>query len=88
MQEVPWLQVTQVVLLIYFVLISLSSLLRPDFLSLTACTIGIYATENPQNIKRSLFRMLVIFVLMTFVYDFVFLFFIHNSDADDAENAG
>ena len=82
------MRVTQAVLLIYFIMVAFSSLLRPDFLSLTAVSLGIYATENPQNLKRSLFRLLVVFTLITFVYDFIFLFFIHSSDADDAENAG
>ena len=46
-QEMPWAQVTQAVLSVYLVLTSLSMFLRPDFLSVTACTLGIYATECP-----------------------------------------
>ena len=76
------------VLVIYLILTSFSMFLRPDFLSLTAVALGIYATENPQNIKRSLFRMLVAFVMVTFVFDLVFLLFIHSSDADDEESGG
>jgi hypothetical protein len=75
-------------LCIYFVLTALSMLLRPDFLSVTACALGIYATECPQNIKRSMFRILVIFVVITFVYDIVFLLFIHDSTQEDSESAG
>lgn len=52
-------------------------------MSLTCITIGIYAVQMPQNITRNLFRMLVVFLLVSFVYDLIFLVFIHNSEADD-----
>jgi hypothetical protein len=62
--------------------------LRPDFLSVTACALGIYATECPQTIKRHLFRMLVLFVVVTFIYDIVFLMFIHDAETEDNESGG
>jgi hypothetical protein len=87
-QEVPWAVLTQVVLCIYLVLTSLSMLLRPDFLSVTACALGIYATECPQNVKRSMFRLLVLLVAITFIYDIVFLLFIHDSEQEDNSAGG
>jgi hypothetical protein len=56
---------------------------RPDFMSITAVTIGIYAVMEPHGIKRTHFRMLVIFLFISFVYDLIFLIFIHDSDAED-----
>lgn len=56
---------------------------RPDFMSMTAVSIGIYSVMNPQNITRTLFRLLVVFVFTTFIYDVIFLIFIHNAEADD-----
>lgn len=56
---------------------------RPDFMSCTAVAIGIYAVMNPHNITRQLFRILVVFLFITFIYDFIFLIFIHNSESED-----
>ncbi len=54
-------------------------------MSLTVCCLGIYSVENPDNITRGLFRMLVVFSVVSFLYDLVYLLFIHNSEAVDAE---
>lgn len=74
---------TKVVLLVYLVLTVFSMFYRPDFMSITCVSLGIYAVMNPQGITRSLFRMLVVFMLVSFVYDLVFLIFIHDADAED-----
>lgn len=50
---------------------------------MTAIMIGIYTVMIPHGIKRSVFRMLVIFLLISFFYDLVYLVFLHDSDADD-----
>lgn len=56
---------------------------RPDFMSMTAVSLGIYAVTNPNVFKRKTFRMLVAFMMISFIYDIVFLIFVHDSDADD-----
>lgn len=81
--SVPYESLTQVVLLTYLVITSFAMFYRPDFMSMTAIMIGIYSIKNPQGIKRSVFRMLVVFLLISFFYDFVFLVILHDSDADD-----
>ena len=50
---------------------------------MTAIMIGIYSVMIPNGIKRSVFRMLVVFLLISFFYDLVYLVFLHNSNADD-----
>jgi len=84
-QSMPWELVTQITLGTLLVLTSLAMFLRPDFMSLTVCTLGIYSVQNPDNITRTLFRMLVLFSVISFLYDLVYLLFIHNSSAVDAE---
>jgi len=54
-------------------------------MSLTVCCIGIYGVQNPDNITRTLLRLLVVFSVISFVYDLIYLFFIHSSMAIDAE---
>jgi len=87
-EDFPWADITRIVLLIYFFLTVLSMLARPDFLSIAVITAALFAIENPQFIQRKHFRILVVFALVTFVYDLVFLFFIRNVQAEDAEFDG
>jgi len=54
-------------------------------MSLSVCCLGIYSIQNPDNITRSLFRMLVVFTVISFIYDLIYLLFIHDSSAIDAE---
>jgi len=37
---------------------------RPDFMSMTAVSLGIYAVTNPNVFKRKTFRMLVAFMMI------------------------
>ncbi len=74
-------------LLIYFVITSLAMLFRPDFMSMTVVAIGIYAVVNPHSVRREQFRLLVIFVLITFVYDLVFLLFLRSIEDEDEVNS-
>jgi hypothetical protein len=54
--HVPYEMLTKIVLLIYLVLTSFAMFFRPDFTSITAVVLGIYAVQNPENITRFLFR--------------------------------
>ena len=44
-KKVDWLTITRYVLLVYLVLVAFSSFYRPDFMSLTAVTLGIMGVE-------------------------------------------
>jgi len=87
-EEVPWARVTQIVLVIYLILTTFSMFLRPEFLSITAIALGIYVTECPKNVKWSTFRYLVCMVVLTFLYDLIFLLILHDSESDDQQNMG
>jgi hypothetical protein len=69
--------------MIYLVLTMFAMFYRPDFMSMTACSIGIYGVAMPHGIQRKHFRMLVVFLFISFVYDLIFLVFLHDSTADD-----
>jgi len=63
-------------------------LARPDFLSLAVVSVGFFALECPNYITRRAFRMLVVMALFTFIYDFVFLLFVRDVQAEDMEFQG
>ena len=86
--ELPWTELTKSALLVYFGLTMLSMMARPDFLSLVVISLGIFAMECPNYITRRTFRLLVAVSLVTFLYDFVFLLFIRDAQAEDMEFQG
>ena len=65
------------------VLTCFSAFYRNDFMSLTAITMGIYAMECPNYFRRWVFRLLVAFIAITFVFDIIHLIFLHDSREDD-----
>lgn len=84
----PWALVTKIVLLIYLVLTCFSGFYRNDFMSLTAISLGIFAVECPSFFRRWIFRLLVAFIFLTFVFDIVHLIFLHDSREDDEADSG
>ena len=64
---------TLVVLGIYLILTVFAMFYRADFLSLTICTMGIYIIDNPQNCDRGTFRLLVAAIVVSWVYDILYL---------------
>lgn len=65
-----------------------SSLIRPDFMSLTAVSLGFMTVNFPEMTGRRIFRLVVAFLMVTFVYDLLWLLIIRSSGAEDAEHAG
>ena len=70
------------------ILTLLQMLKRPCMLSLTVCVVAIYVLEYPETIQRNTFRQLVLLIVCSWLYDFVTLFFIESSAADEDEEDG
>ncbi len=68
-QEVPWMRLTWVVLIIYNVLTVLVMFNRPDFVNLTVCTTALYMLFNTETITRVRFRILVLGIVISLIYD-------------------
>ena len=83
-----WAQVLEVVLWIYLVLTILSSLIRPDFMSLTTIALGLLAVNDPFRFGRRVFRIVTAMIATTFIYDLIWLFWLRSSDAETFEDAG
>jgi len=54
---------------------------RADFMSITCVTMGIYAVQCPEYFRRRDFRILVLTTLLSFFYDLIFLFGLHDAKA-------
>ena len=69
---VPWFTLTKIVLGIYTVLTCFVLFFRTDFINLTVCTTGIYMIMNTDKIRRWTFRLLVLGIFMSLLYDLFF----------------
>lgn len=47
---------------------------------------GFFSVTNPKSVSRKFFRRLVVSVLLSFLYDFIFLAFLHDSEESDEIN--
>ena len=84
--HVPWYTLTWVVLSIYTALTMLVMFFRTDFINLTVCTVAIYMMLNTDRISRWTFRVLVILIFLSLVYDLVF--FLMKSRGDGKAGDG
>lgn len=70
---VPWFTFTCIVLGIYTLLTICVLFFRPDFLNLTICAAATFMLMNTDNIKKWTFRALVLGVLLSLLYDLLWL---------------
>ena len=63
-------------------------LVRPDYLSLTCCAVGILVTEHPDLVSRATFRRLAFCIVISWVYDIVYLLFIHDGASENEAEGG
>lgn len=82
-EETPWLNLTWFMLGVQLIISMLVSFFRPDFVTLTAVALGLYFLDKPENCRRIYFRYLVVLLLVSIVYDFLFLFWINDYDNDN-----
>ena len=81
---VPWFTLTKIVLGIYTVLTCFVLFFRTDFINLTVCTTGIYMIMNTDKIRRWTFRLLVLGIFMSLLYDlFWFMFQDYANETTD-----
>src|SRR5271154_4451071 len=83
--QVPWFQLTWWVLWFYTVLTLLVMFLRPDFLNLTICIVGLYMMFNIDLISKGKLRVLVVGVLLSLIYDLIW-FYLKHSEYSDSKN--
>lgn len=61
---------------------------RPDFINLTVCIIALYMMFNTDRITRTRFRMLVLGIIISIIYDLIWLYMKHSEYSDDGKSDG
>lgn len=72
--QVPWFRLTVLVLGIYALLTMLVCFYRTDFINLTIITWSFYVLINTEEVKKTTFRTLVLGIVISWVYDLMWLF--------------
>ncbi len=86
-QNVPWFTLTKVMLWIYTVLTIFVLFFRPDFVNLTVCIVALYMLGNTARVKRVTFRMLVLGIFLSLLYD-IFFFLLNSQGGDQNYDGG
>ena len=79
---------TKVLVWIFTCLTMLLMFKRPAFVNITVAALALYVLDNPQNISRQTFRGLVLLLVLSWAYDFIWLFFIDASVSEEDEEDG
>lgn len=74
----PWFQLTVQLIYIYTVLTLFVLFLRPDFLNLTICLTALFMLNNTSVITQGKFKVLVLAVFVSIVYDIVWFYLKHS----------
>lgn len=61
---------------------------RPDFLTQLVCVLSLLFLSDADNINRDKFRLLPLILLISIIYDFVWLFFIQDLKGDGQHEHG
>jgi hypothetical protein len=85
---VPWFTLTKVVLGIYSILSCLVLFFRPDMINVTVCTTAIYMLQNTDQIKKWTFRMLVMGIFVSLLYDLFWFMAIQDYASEHPEDGG
>lgn len=77
-RKANWLPCTRVLMVILFVLNAFACYARPDFLTQITCALSVYYLAENEDIDRTKFRLLPLAILVSFIYDLVYLIFLQN----------
>lgn len=83
-----WQFFTIVSLMIWTLLTILAQYDSPDFVSITICALGILAISVPDLTSRKQFRVLVLLILISWLYDCLQLFWLKSKEEEDKADGG
>jgi hypothetical protein len=83
---IPWLAVSYVAVCVQLFLSILTQYQRKDFMTVTACALALMLLTMPNIARRKEFRMVVLLIFVSIVYDV--LWFMINNDVDDDDDGG
>jgi hypothetical protein len=79
-----WLPCIQVMLFFMIILNIMACYARPDFLTTLVCTLTIFFLNDTEDINRDKFRALPLILLISIIYDAIWLFSIQNMQREGA----
>jgi hypothetical protein len=85
--DVPWFKLTWYLLWAYTVLTILIMLKREDFINLTVCTCGLFIMFNTDRISRMIFRVLVLGIIISLVFDIIWFILKHGEFTEDSSKS-
>lgn len=83
-----WLPCIQVMLFFMIILNIMACYARPDFLTTLVCTLTIFFLNDTEDINRDKFRSLPLIILISIIYDAIWLFSIQNMQREGAQAEG
>lgn len=84
--SVPWFKLTWVLLWMYTVLTNLVLFFRKDFVNLTICITALYMMFNTERITRGRFRILVLGIFISCIYDIAWFYLKHAEYVDEGKS--
>lgn len=84
--SVPWFLLTNIVLYIYMIMTLCVCFYRPDFLNLSVCVVALYMINEPSEVKKWTFRLLVLGIFLSMIFDIVF--FVINDYSNEKQSDG
>lgn len=82
-ESVPWFTLTWMLLWLYTILTLFVMMSRPDFFNLTICTVGLYMMFHTERISKLRFKMLVVGIFITLIYDVIWFAFKHTEYSEE-----
>lgn len=73
MRPIKWAKCTYILTVIYTLLVMVASLARADSMNVTVCTLALYFLTNTNDVKNKHFRLLVLALALSLVYDLIYL---------------
>jgi hypothetical protein len=90
-RRVNWLMLTKVLIYLQLTLSFAVTYTKADFVTLTSCSLAMYAVNNTENLKRKFFRVIVGLVFLSLVYDLVYTALVDlqsGAEMDGGQNDG
>ena len=84
--SVPWFQLTWWVLWLYTLLTVFVMYSRPDFINMTICIVALFMMFHTERISKTKFKMLVVGILISLLYDIVWFIMAHSEYANEQKN--
>jgi hypothetical protein len=82
LRRVVWLGVVQTMIALELGLNFLACLSRPDFITTLVCTLAIFFLSDSSDLNRDRFRWLPVFLLVSILYDLVWLLFLQQMNSE------